>query len=267
MTRSRRLRIVIRWRAARTRMSRFVGGSIAAHAVLLAAALVLPMTRHAVAPIQDSMVVSLSGPIGGSAPAPAPAKASPAVAAAPAAPAPAPPPKQAHAVREIPAPKPKPKDKPDSIRQEPPKAPQDPAPAAEHPAADAKPSPADGGAPGAGPGSGAPGSATGVTATLGGGDSALGWYGAAVKAALESAWSKPYIEDQGQTYSVVVAFDIARDGTTRNVRVVQTSGIPSLDRSAQRAVIEASPLPAVPPTWKDDTLPATMRFDLNPESP
>ena len=31
-------------------------------------------------------------------------------------------------------------------------------------------------------------------------------------------------------------FDIARDGATRNIRIVQSSGIPSLDRSAQRAV-------------------------------
>ena len=87
------------------------------------------------------------------------------------------------------------------------------------------------------------------------------------KAALEAAWAKPYLEDATGTASVVVTFDIARDGTTRNIRILQSSGIPSLDRSAQRAVIEASPLPAVPPTWQDATLPVTMRFDLTPEAP
>jgi TonB family protein len=104
-----------------------------------------------------------------------------------------------------------------------------------------------------------------VTASVGGGDSSLGWYGAAVKAALEAAWAKPFLEDATGTASVVVTFDIARDGATRNIRIVQSSGIPSLDRSAQRAVIEASPLPAIPPTWTDATLPVTMRFDLTPE--
>ena len=64
----------------------------------------------------------------------------------------------------------------------------------------------------------------------------------------------------------MVTFDIARDGTTPEHPHLQSSGIPSLDRSAQRAVIEASPLPAVPPTWTEATVPVTMRFDLTPEA-
>ena len=113
-----------------------------------------------------------------------------------------------------------------------------------------------------------PGLAAGgaVTATVGGGDTSLGWYGAAVKAALEAVWAKPYLEDAAGTASVVITFDIARNGTTSNIHILQSSGIPSLDRSAQRAVIEASPLPAVPPTWTEDTIPVTMRFDLSPET-
>jgi len=108
-----------------------------------------------------------------------------------------------------------------------PAPPQDAAP-------DAKPD-APAGPPSTGLGGAAAGAPSGVTAEVGGGDSALGWYNAAVKAALESAWEKPYLENQGRTYSVVIAFDIARDGTTRNLRIVESSGIPSLDRSAQRA--------------------------------
>jgi protein TonB len=161
-------------------------------------------------------------------------------------------------VREIPIPQPKakpaiPKKKEEKRQPEPP--PESPPP--KTPPSTPSASPADA-TPG--PGSGA------VTATLGGGDTALGWYGAAVKAALESVWAKPYLEDAQGIASVVVTFDIARDGTTRNIRIVQSSGIPSLDRSAQRAVIEASPLPAVPPSWTEDTIPVTMRFDLSPES-
>lgn len=160
-------------------------------------------------------------------------------------------------MREVPTEKSKPKPRPQPATPPAPSAP---------PATDARP-PAEtpGGGAAHGAGSGAAGAPTGVTATVGGGDSTLGWYGAAVKAALEAAWAKPFLEDDRETHSVVIAFDIARDGSTRNLRIIQSSGIPSLDRSAQRAVIEASPLPAVPPSWDGDTLPATMRFDLTPD--
>lgn len=262
----RRLRVVVRFRAVRSRLARFVGGSAAAHGVLLAVALIVPLTRQHAAPIQDTMTVALAGPIGGAS-APAPRSSAP---SAPAKAASAPEPKEAHAVREIPVPKaPKPKDKPDKPKKDVPKpppveTPEGPNVSGETPVAKPETGP---GPAGHGTGAASAGPATGVTASVGGGDAALGWYGAAVKAALESAWAKPYLEDQGQTFSVVVAFDIARDGTTRNVRIVTSSGVPSLDRSVVRAVIEASPLPAVPPTWKDETLPATMRFDLDPQAP
>jgi protein TonB len=251
--------VIVRFRAFGTRLARFVGGSAVAHGALLALVLVVPLTRHRPPPVQDAMVVALAGPIGGG------VSAAPKAVAAPprSKPAEAPAPKEAHAVREVPVPRTTEKrEKPrtDPVKKDLPKPP--PAGTPEAPADDDT---ADA-TPGAGTGSAVPGTATGVTASVGGGDAALGWYGAAVKAALESAWAKPYLEDQGETYSVVIAFDIARDGSTRNVRIVTSSGIPSLDRSAQRAVIEASPLPAVPPAWKDETLPATMRFDLSPES-
>jgi len=260
-----RFRIVVRVRAIRGRLARFVGGSAAAHGVLLAVILIVPLTRHRMPPIQDTMTVALAGPIGGNAtPAPKTSAAS-----APAQPAPSPAPKEAHTVRDVPVPKaPKPKEQPEKPKKVIPKTP--PSETPEAPATSdetpiAKPDKAKAEV-GSGPGPAAGGAGTGVTASVGGGDTALGWYGAAVKAALESAWAKPYLEDQAETLSVVVAFDIARDGSTRNVRIVSPSGVPSLDRSVLRAVIEASPLPAVPPSWKDPSLPATMRFDLNPEA-
>ena len=240
MTR-RRLRVVVRFRAARSRLARFVGGSAAVHGMLLAVVLVVPLSRHKTARVDDAMMVALAGPI--SSPT-SPVRAAPIPPQTE--PIPAPPPKGAHTVREVPVPKSP--EKPAKQKKEIPKSPETP------PAPEPLTQPAGGVA------------SSGVTAVVGGGDAALGWYNAAVQAALESAWEKPPLEDQGQTYSVVIAFDIARDGTTRNIRIVETSGIPSLDRSAQRAVIQASPFPAVPPTWKDDPLPATMRFNLNPEN-
>jgi protein TonB len=249
------------------RSTRFVTGSIAVHGVLLAGLFIVPATRRRAAPIDDAMTVSLSGPIAASATTGAAATMKPAVNPPPAPkapPTPAPPPKEAHAVREVPIPKPKPK----LVKMKPePEKPSESETQDTPPSAGPTSPPAP---PTTAPKSGKPGEAAGpavgaVTATVGGGDSALGWYGAAVKAALESAWIKPYLEDAQGTASVVVAFDIARDGTTRNLHIQQSSGIPSLDRSAQRAVIEASPFPMIPSTWTEDTVPVTMRFDLSPE--
>lgn len=235
-----RVRVVVAFRAARGHLARSLTGSMAVHGVLLAAVLVVPATRKRPVPIDDSMVVALVGPIaaatapsGGSASAPV-QKIKPA----------------APTVREVP--NPKPKEKLVKIKKEPTK-PSDAEKESEAPQEPPSTSPqaAIGGA---------------VTATVGGGQSSLGWYGAAVKAALEAAWIKPYLEDAAGIASVVLAFDIARDGTPRNIRIETSSGIQSLDRSAQRAAIEAAPFPAVPPTWTGDAIPVTMRFDLSPET-
>ena len=254
------MRIVIRFGS---RLSRFVSGSAAANALALAVILVVPFTHGRQAPIESATVVALAGPIGGGATAtPAP----PAPKAAPPAPAPTPPPKEAHTVKEIP-PAPKEKAKPEPVKKKETPKPEATKPQAPENAPPVEKPAAPGGSAagtGAGPKPG-PGVTTGITASVGNGDTSLSWYGAAVKAALESAWQKPYLDDQTQVYSVVVAFEIAKDGTTRDVHVVEPSGVPSLDRSAVRAVMEASPLPAVPPTWTGDVVPVTMRFNLNPE--
>ena len=256
--RRRRVAVVVTFRAIRPRSARFVTGSLAVHGALLAAILIVPATRHRVTPADDAMVVALAGPIVETRAPGGPSSTAPAVKAAPAPPAPAPAPKEAHTVREVPTPKPKPKASLVKIKPEPEKPGESDAPQTPPQTPPASPQSAK-------PGEGAGLSSGAVTATVGGGDSALGWYGAAIKAALESAWIKPYLEDAEGTASVVVTFDIARDGASRNIRIQQSSGIPSLDRSAQRAVIEASPFPAIPPAWTEDTIPVTMRFDLSPE--
>ena len=254
MRRLRRVRVVVSFRAARSRLSRFLTGSIAVHGALLAAVLIVPATRRSVTPIDDTMVVALAGPIAVAA---APSGGPASVPKIKQAPVPAPPPKEAHTVRELPGPKPK--EKLVKFKKEPAKAPEKPetTETPNSPTPEAPP-----GTPSTSPQAAIGGA---VTATVGGGDTSLGWYGAAVKAALESAWVKPYLEDAEGTASVVLAFEIARDGTPRNIRIELSSGIQSLDRSAQRAAIEAAPFPAVPPSWTEDTIPVTMRFDLSPE--
>ncbi len=59
-----------------------------------------------------------------------------------------------------------------------------------------------------------------------------------------------------------VSFDILRNGTVRNVKIVQSSGIPTLDFSARRAVLEASPLPELPREFERDSANVEFTFQL-----
>jgi len=52
-------------------------------------------------------------------------------------------------------------------------------------------------------------------------------------------------------------FEVDRDGAPRELRVFRTSGKPSLDRAALRAVVAAAPLP-----WVYGRLEVPVRFEL-----
>jgi TonB family protein len=55
----------------------------------------------------------------------------------------------------------------------------------------------------------------------------------------------------------LVRFEIGHDGVPQEVRVFRTSGMPSLDRAATRAVAAAAPLP-----WVYGRLEVPVRFEL-----
>jgi len=61
---------------------------------------------------------------------------------------------------------------------------------------------------------------------------------------------------------VIVTFDILRDGSVRNVKVAQASGNPTLDFSAQRAVLDAAPFPPLPPGYERSEANVELRFQL-----
>ena len=99
----------------------------------------------------------------------------------------------------------------------------------------------------------------------GAGDLELGWYKGSVTAALFSQWRKPILEGNTEPHEVRVTFQIHRDGRVTDLRIAQSSGVPSLDRSALRAVADAAPLPPLPPNWREPTLSAGFVFRLYPE--
>jgi protein TonB len=60
----------------------------------------------------------------------------------------------------------------------------------------------------------------------------------------------------------IVTFDLLRDGSVRNVRVVQTSGNSVLDYSAQRAIYDASPFPPLPAAYERNDASVEFWFEL-----
>jgi len=61
--------------------------------------------------------------------------------------------------------------------------------------------------------------------------------------------------------AVVVTFTIRRDGSVTGVKIAQSSGINSLDDSAQRAVLDAQ-LPALPAQFPRSQADVELRFEL-----
>ena len=61
---------------------------------------------------------------------------------------------------------------------------------------------------------------------------------------------------------VVITFDIQRDGSVRNAKVAQRSGVDTLDYSALRAVTDAAPFPPLPAQFDRSEANVELRFQL-----
>jgi TonB family protein len=254
----RRLRIVLRLPGRQSTISLFVAGSIAVHLVLAVVLVLLPLGRKRANAASDSMVVELAGPLPGP-PSPSvapPSQAPPAPRVEPPAPETKPAEPKGPSLTEPPKEK-DPKKKKEEEKKAPPPA--EPAPPAQAP----PPSPGAGGSGPAAPGSGGIVGGGGAGA-LEPGSSELAWYWSSVTAVLRSHWVRPVLEGAGGVLTVTLTFDVRRDGTVQNVTVESGSGVPSLDRSALRAVADASPLPPVPASFKEATLSARYVFELTP---
>jgi len=100
-----------------------------------------------------------------------------------------------------------------------------------------------------------------------GGNSPLGnqfpAYAKQIQELVAQKWRTSDVDARIQTAPItIITFDLMRDGTARNIQVLQKSGIPTLDFSAQRAVTEASPFPPIPPTYDGSSVPVTFTFEL-----
>jgi len=87
----------------------------------------------------------------------------------------------------------------------------------------------------------------------------FGYYEQLLRQRVAEKWRVQELDPRRQTGpAAIVTFEILRTGMVRNVRLSQRSGYSELDYSAQRAVMEASPFPALPAGFERDS--ATIEF-------
>jgi protein TonB len=108
------------------------------------------------------------------------------------------------------------------------------------------------------PGSGRIG--TGANTTLG---TRFAGYAQQIQELVAQKWRTNEVDANLQTAPTVIAtFDLMRDGSVKNFRLLQRSGVSALDYSVQRAVLEASPFPPIPPGFDKDSARVEFWFEL-----
>ena len=124
------------------------------------------------------------------------------------------------------------------------------------------------GGPVSGPyGSFAAGGAKGGFAVSGGGGdfgTRYGWYVQVIQRKVSDNWLKyevdPRITSGARVY---ITFDVARDGHPFNVQVEQSSGVPSLDQSAVRALQRIDTFGTLPPDYSGSKISVEYWFDYS----
>lgn len=100
--------------------------------------------------------------------------------------------------------------------------------------------------------------------TGGGGDfgSRYGWYVDVVRRKVSENWLK-YEIDPGITSArrVYITFEVTRSGEPENVQIEQSSGIPSLDMSAVRAIQRIDTFGPLPPDYPGSRVAVEFWFD------
>jgi len=89
----------------------------------------------------------------------------------------------------------------------------------------------------------------------------FGAYVDAMRDKISSKWNRADVRAL-PTQRAGITFTIARNGSVSDVKVSQSSGSYDLDTSAQRAVLEASPLASLPPDFDKSEATVELWFQL-----
>ncbi len=88
-------------------------------------------------------------------------------------------------------------------------------------------------------------------------------YSGQIQQLVAQHWRTGDVDARIQTGPTVIAtFELMRDGSVRNVQLLQTSNIPSLDFSVKRAILDASPFPPIPAGFERDSAKVEFWFEL-----
>ena len=100
--------------------------------------------------------------------------------------------------------------------------------------------------------------------TGGGGDfgTRYGWYVQVIQRKVSDNWLKYEVDPRiSGAQRVYITFDVARDGHPYNVQVEQSSGVPSLDQSAVRALQRIDTFGTLPPDYSGSKISVEYWFD------
>jgi len=100
----------------------------------------------------------------------------------------------------------------------------------------------------------------------GGGDfgSRYAWYVKVIQQKVQENWLKYEVDPRvAQANRVYLTFDVMRDGHPANVQVEQSSGVPSLDQSAVRALQRIDTFGPLPSDYSGSKISVEWWFDYN----
>jgi periplasmic protein TonB len=92
----------------------------------------------------------------------------------------------------------------------------------------------------------------------------FGWYVEIIQRKVSDNWLKYEVDPRITTAErVYITFDVSRDGHPSNVRVEQSSGVPSLDQSAVRALQRIDTFGPLPPNYNGSKISVEYWFDYS----
>ncbi len=104
----------------------------------------------------------------------------------------------------------------------------------------------------------------GITGSGGDFGTRYGWYVQIIQRKISENWLKYEVDPRiTSAQRVFITFDVARDGHPSNVRVEQSSGIPSLDISATRALQRIDTFGPLPPDYSGNKISVEYWFDYS----
>jgi TonB family protein len=99
--------------------------------------------------------------------------------------------------------------------------------------------------------------------SIDGGNFPFASYISRMRQKIATAWEVP-VGTEGLERSAVVYFRVHRDGSVSDVTVEKPSGLQLFDRSCQRGVIEAAPMPPLPREYSDEFVSVHFTFVYQP---